>query len=274
VRDVILLPVGTTPFHIPNGQSEPQDLGADLKLLLQDAVGDSGALRAVSTEGAADSCGKYLILEAGVSILELNIAQLGLTVGYSYSTDSNSFQLAKLDGTMDVKIGNIVMDFIVWECNGKKCTQMVNSEATHLISDVDASFKVDFTQVQVGPDLIWKTPLGGILKKIMHKGIEKLAKHPNFERLYWRASVMQNYDPLLTNLVFINAGASSGLKANQMFEVASVTPADSACTVYKTVGYGHTVRVDMDSAVLQLDQVFFDPAIIKRDDVVKIHITK
>src|SRR5262245_49899769 len=76
VRRVVLKPVGTRPFQLPNGSRV--DLSADLEVLLNTAVTATTAFSPSEPGGTGDPCGTRIEVRAAVSTFELNVAQLGI----------------------------------------------------------------------------------------------------------------------------------------------------------------------------------------------------
>ncbi|OFZ81517.1 MAG: hypothetical protein A2583_03995 [Bdellovibrionales bacterium RIFOXYD1_FULL_53_11] len=272
IRYVVLDEIGTTPFYMPNGKDEKASFGADLKLLLKDAVKDTGVL-SVTDSSSSKICEKYLMLTAGVSIFELKIASVGITVGYSHSSDANKWALSKLEGELDVEIGNILMDFGIWECTGPGvCQQIVNSDSSHLLANVNLSVKINFSELEIGPDFIWKSEIGNIIKKVMEKGIMRMAGSDRFTKVPWRAYIMQDFDPNWPGFAYMNAGAQQGVRMNQMFEVLTVTPSEGECAAYRVAAYGHTRMVNAVSSVLAVEpSCAAGAATIKKGDIVMVH---
>jgi len=275
VRLVTLDQIGTTPFHVPNGQHEPTSLndngGIDLVRLMHDATVDTGVFQ-IETSGAGKPCSKFLLLRSGISVLELNIAEIGLTIGYKGTVDSNQLALAGIEGSVNVKIGKLLMNFSVADCSDTNCQTIVTSEAGVTLSGTDAQFMFDFSLGQVGPRLVVEPRFQNAIKKAMENGMKKLALSTLFDRLPWFAKIVRDYDPQVPGLVWFDAGDSHNIALNQAFEVYSVTPSESLCSASIVIAHGHTAVVNNSSSVVQIDKAFFDPTAIKAGDIVKINI--
>jgi hypothetical protein len=245
-RKVVVNKVTTLPFNLPNGTRV--DLSADLDTIIRTSI--TATQQYLPTDGgAADNCGDHLEIYGAVTTLELNAVQFGISFGYSPSGENNT--VTNLTGSADVNVGNISMDFGVRECNGGGCSTVGAVSASALTAGVNLSFKIDFSQVQLGPDLVAKTDLGKILRGIMDDGMKRLAKSANPSTLSWSSTVREVDSD--GSFIF-DAGQNAMLGINQAFAVYAVTPATGACNVYKAVANVHTRQVEPLSSIAVVDQ--------------------
>lgn len=262
VRKVELRGVGTKPFQLPNGARV--DLAADLEVLLNTAVTSTTAF-APTDAGAGSPCDTHLEIRAAVSTLQLQVAELGITFGYTPSGETDG--LTGVTGSATVKIGTIAMDFSVWECVGGKCSSVAATTASHLTAGVNLSATLNFSEITTGPSLIFNTPLGDALRSIMVDGMKRLGTSSRLNELTWTARVRE-FVPETGSLIF-DAGAKSRLTPHQTFVVYAVTPSVGICDVFKAVAYIHTVRVDTVSSVAVVDQIL-DSRGIEPGDLVMV----
>src|SRR5689334_9977122 len=80
IRKVVINPVTTLPFNLPNGSRV--DLQADLTTILATAVAESGVfvpLESSNSEGGGvdDQCGVRLEIVAGVSSFQASVVDMG-----------------------------------------------------------------------------------------------------------------------------------------------------------------------------------------------------
>lgn len=263
IRQVVLKPVTTKAFNLPNGSRV--DLSADLDLILRTAVAGTNVFAPLVTDGGDpnDFCGNHLEIRAGVSELMLNAFEFGLSIGYTPTGEGSG--LTGLTGKTNLRVGTIAMDFSVLECTAGSCEVVAASTASSLTAGVDLSLQVDFGLVKTGPELVFNTPLGGILRGIMNKGMEQLSRSGDLSRLSWKARVRE-YLPETGTLTF-DAGARVNLKPNQAFTVLALNPSTGVCDTFKAVARVHTTQVELGSSTAVVDRVL-DARGIRDGDVV------
>ena len=264
VRQVYLTPVGTLPFQMPNGHSA--DLNADLNVMMSTSTTGSPSLQP-TTGNSTDPCSTRVELRANISTLDLDVADFGLSFGYTSSGGAKTPGQLGVTGAVNVNIGNIAMDFGIWECTNGTCSEIAAVTENHLTAGVNLAMKIDFGQISAGPDLLFNTPLGDAIRKIMDKGIADLSASSRLSELPWKARVLE----LLagSGSFWMDAGANARLAPNQMFAVFAVTPATGICSVYKPMAYVHTTQVEVQSSLAVVDSVL-DPRGIQDGDVVMI----
>lgn len=249
VRKAVLRPVGTQAFQLPNGARV--DLAADLNAMLNTATTATETLSPTEYMGPPELCDTRIELRAAVSSLELNIAELGITVGYNPSGDLGGI-VTGLNGSATVKLGTVAMDFSLWECVGLQCSSVAATTVTQMTSGVNLSFTVDFGVIETGPNFLYNTPLGGALRKIMMDGVKKLSQSTRLHELSWRATVRE-YHPELGILLF-DRGDQDRLQTNQSFIVYAQSESNSFCDIYKPIAYIHTTQVDTISSYAMVDR--------------------
>lgn len=264
IRPIVLRKVSTKAFQLPNGAMV--DLSADLDALLASAAAQTQVL--TPEDGASpklDPCEEHLELAAAVSVLELNAFEAGVTFGYSPTGTENP--ITSLTGNVNVKVGNIAMEFGILHCRGAKCQRVIPATATHITAGVGTQFSINFSEVKLGVDLMTKTQLGSLLSAIMKSGMNAAVQSPNLIHLPWSATVGET-DATTGSFAF-DAGASQRLSHGMQFEVYAVTPGQSACSFKKTVAYGTAVQVDGLSTVAVVDKIL-DPRGIQVGDMVRL----
>ena len=269
VRRVVLKPVGTKNFQMPNGATI--DMSADLGLMLNTSVTNSNVFS--PTDGGAngtgdDICGNHIEIRAGVSTFVLNAFELGISFGYTPS--GNSSVLTGVTGKANVRVGNVAMDFSVWECTAGICSAVSAVTASASTAGVEIQVELDFGTIKTGPDLIYNTPIGNALRKIMDDGMKKMATSARLSELSWSARVRESI-PAAGTLIF-DAGLNAHLQPNQSFAVYAVTPATGVCSVFKSIAYIHTTQIDPISSSALVDQVL-DARAIQDGDVIMIRPT-
>lgn len=266
VRKVILRPVGTKTFPLPNGSEA--DLSHELNTMFRTSAAASSSFAPVEGSGAGvedATCDQHVEIRAELTTLELKLLELGLTIGYT-PTKVNS-TITNLNGTAKVEIGSIAFDFSLWNCVGSRCTALEASTSTHKTTHVDLQLGVDFGLVHTGADLVYNSSLGNTLRAILEDGVRKLSASPRVAELPWYAVVREAMPE--AGVFIFDAGMQSRIQANQNFAVYASTPATGACHVYKTIAYGHTSRVDAISSTAIVDQVL-DSRPIQEGDIVMI----
>lgn len=265
-REVVLGSVGTIPFQLPNGTRV--DLNLSLNDIYKTSLGATDNLRETTAPDPADpsydACAPYIRLDAAVSSFELNLTQVGVSFGYTPAGEKQT--VTDVTGTVDVRIGNITMDFQIRRCVGNRCTTVATSYANHLTAEAELGLKINFSEISAGTDLVTRTGLENVLRKIMVKGLVDLSRKPDISLLPWSAIVTDS-NPNHGTFMF-QAGAIHRIGPKQTFEVQAVTAASGSCKVYKPVAYGHTEEVYSEASDAVVDQTFGGQEIHVGDRVV------
>lgn len=268
LRSVVLRPVTTKPFALPNGASV--DLSADLDAMWTTAVTQTGVFAPLDFTrdlgSAISDCDETLELRAAVSALELNAVEVGVSFGYSPTGVESP--AVKLGGKANVKIGTVRMEFGVRQCRAGRCQELIAAGADHATAGVGLDFSVDFAAVRTGPSLVANTQLGAVLQRVLLQGAGRLAQDPRVARLPWSAIVRESASSS-QGLFVIDAGAERRLQPGTRVEVYAVTPGASACNVYRVVAYGTAIQVHSISATVALDQIL-DARGVQEGDLVRL----
>ncbi|MCC7440521.1 MAG: hypothetical protein IT285_02745 [Bdellovibrionales bacterium] len=247
VRGVRLGTVGTRPFQLPNGSRV--DLAADLETLLLTAVASTPSL-APAEASSDDPCERRMEVRAAISTLDLNVAELGVRFGYTPSGETST--VTSVQGSLGVKIGTLAMDFSLWECERGRCTAVGASTATQATAGVELAFEIAFGEITTGPALLFNTPLGETVRKIMQKGMERLAASARIHELPWQA-VVRAVNSEDGTFIF-DSGARHRLKSGQTFTIYAVEDGGTSCDVFRALAHVHTVQVDTVSSVATVDR--------------------
>jgi len=266
VRKIVVRPIDKiVGFKLPNGN--PIDFSADLQSILNTAA-TATPVFAPSDGSSNDPCNAHLELRSALTTFQMNVANVGITFGYTPTGPSSP--ITSIKGSVGVDIGTIAMDFSVWDCVAGNCTAIAAETATHLTAGVNLSMTMDFDSVTTGPSFVYTTPLGDIMRKIMVDAIGKLASSDRVNELPWQAKVM-NYTPAVGTLIF-DAGAQERLAANQTFMVYA--PADTTstgvCYPWNPVAYIHSIAADTVSSSALVDQVLDSAHGVQVGDIVMI----
>ncbi|MCM0604627.1 MAG: hypothetical protein KA715_00900 [Xanthomonadaceae bacterium] len=262
IRKVVVHSVGTKPFDLPNGSS--MDLTADLDTMFVTSLTNNSRL-APSLGSPETSCDSHVEVRAAITTLELNIAELGIKVGYS--PKGSISQSANVGGEVKVKGGTIAMDFSVWQCDQGHCYAVAASTVNHTVLGTELSFGINLGQIKIGPNLIYNTALGGMIRKMMDKGVAGLAASPRTSVLAWQATVVSVSHS--DGSAIIDVGARELIEPNQDLVVYTPVSSGGSCRVYQSVAYIRTVQVDTVSSIAQVEQVL-SPRAIEVGDVVMV----
>lgn len=267
VRFVFLKPVNTKHFQLPNGTRI--DLSADFDALFNTAVTQAGAFAPTDSAGGQQPCDHHIEIRATVSTMEFNIAQFGIKFGYVPAGELGT--ISNATGSLDVKVGQLAMDFSVWECvNGRCATVAANTQSSSTV-DLNLQFTIDFSVIHTGASFLYRTPLADAFRKIMKKGMDTLSASPRLHELSWTAQVREVNNQ--SGEILFDQGVQSRLAKNQAFTVYAGAAADSACQVFKPVAYVHTTSVDTVSSFAQVDEIL-DPRGIQVGDTVMVRYLK
>lgn len=253
VRPILVRPVGTQVFKMPNGASA--DFQADLQSMLITALTQSSNLAPLDTVGGASvsrGCDTHLELRAAISTFQLNAVQLGFSIGFN-PQGAIPF-VTNIGGKAQMNIGNISMDFAVMSCSQGLCQAVAASTANHATVGGSLSFEVDFGMISTGPQLLINTPLGDVMRKIIKQGVAQLSSSPRMNEVPWQAHVKE-YLPE-AGLVVFDAGFQDRLAPNQEFEIYAANPGfgSASCDVFQVLAYAHTTTVNTVSSISAIDR--------------------
>ena len=264
LREATLRSVGTRPFQLPNGARV--DLTADLESILASSV--TTQTRFLPLEGGAENpdCLTRIELRANISTFEMDVADIGLSFGWTPSGELGG-GFTGLTGKTNVKIGTISMDFGAWQCVGNRCVEMAASTANQATAGVNLNVEVNFSEATTGAALVWNTALGNAIRGIMEDGLKKLERNSRISKLTWYATVREVSEK--DGTVLFDAGTSDALAVGDAFEIYARTPSLSACDVYKTVAAVHASRVDTKATLADMD-LSYDERGVEPGDIVLI----
>jgi len=263
-RAVQLKPVGTRVFSLPNGSRV--DLQSDLDVMFSTVLTEYSRFLPLEAGSEDPACSTRLEARASITTLELKVAQIGLKFGYSPSGETQ-IPISNLTGRTAVNIGTVAMDFGIWQCQGSRCVEIMATTASHATAGVELGLTVDFSEVTTGTSLLYNTPLGNALRKILVEGVKKLASHTRTPKLSWYATVRE-VNPDVGSVLF-DAGTQAGIKEGEGFEVYARTPGLSSCDVYRAVARISTERTDARGSIGIIDELL-DTRGIQEGDIVLV----
>lgn len=264
-RKVILLPIQTKAFQLPNGSVV--SLNADLESLLKGSLSNNPSFT-VTDPSSSYLCDTHLEIRSAVTTLDMNVVDFGVTFGYSPAGVQTG--LTNITGQANVKVGTLTMNFDVYQCIAGSCSSVAGTTVTQASVSGSLNMVIDFNSVTSSPSLVFNTPLGTIIQKMMLSGMNALASSSRLNELAWQATV-RDYIPA-AGLVIFDAGVNSGIGLNQAFEIyaQSQDPTTPMCNTVRTVAYAHTTQVDTVASTALIDQVI-RPEGVQIGDVVMIH---
>ncbi len=259
VRPVTLAQLTTQPFQLPNGSTV--DLAADIGTIFITAV--TGSTKFAPTDGAqaSDDCDMHIEIRGGLSTLDLNAGSGSIHFGYTPS--GSTATVGDMTGELTVTVGTLAMDFSVWQCVGGKCSAVAAATASQVNVGAGLTFNMNLNSVTTGTSLLYNTPLGGIIRKIMDKALAELSASARLSELSWFAQVLE-YNAT-SGQFFFDAGTEKRINTNEAFAVYALDAGQSICSVYKPIAYAHTTRVDARSSVGLIDQTLEERPIQKGD---------
>ena len=143
VRPVQIKEVGTKAFPMPNGSTA--NFSADLQTILNTSVTNTASFHPTDAS-SQDPCNSHLEIRAAVSTFQLDIGGVGISFGY---TPGGQLPIiGSITGKVNVKIGNIAMDFSIWSCTAGNCVAVAATTANQNTTGVTGSFEIDFNQVK------------------------------------------------------------------------------------------------------------------------------
>jgi len=248
LRKVILKPVKTKPFFLPNGVRVDLQQELDAIFLTSLSEASSFAATEVSVE---DPCETTIEIRPEVSTVQMDVSELNLTFGYSPAGPWVPGQSATAE--FDVKVGLIAMEMSIWECSKRDCHLVYATSANQSTANSTGKIRLNFGTIRAGVDFSHHPVVQEVFRKIALDGISRLASTPRLSELSWRATVRE-YHPDSGILIF-DQGVQSRLRPNQTFVVYAVTPETGVCDVYKPVANIHSTEVDTISTQAIIDQI-------------------
>lgn len=244
VRHVVVKPVKTQPFTLPNGSTI--DLTADLNAILQTVITETPTLAPSDPAISIDPCTVHLEVRSNVSTVELNVTEFGLKFGY---TPTGSIGVVTgANAELNVKVGVIAMDFSIWECTGDQgCVSVAASTASKKTSKTEAGIRVDFGTIGTGAGFITQTAFGALFRDLMRTGMGNIASSARLHELSWMA-IVRDYDASSGKILF-DRGAADRIKVGQDFVVYEPAPSEGRCGVFRPLAYVKTERVDTESTL-------------------------
>lgn len=267
VRHVVLKPVKTQPFTLPNGATI--DMTADLNAILQTVVTETPTLAPADPATSLDPCAVHLEVRSNVSTVELNVTEFGLKFGY---TPTGSIGVVSgANGELNVKIGVIAMDFSIWECTGSEggCVSVAASTASKKTSKTEAGIRVDFGTIGTGASFVTQTAFGALFRDLMRTGMTSIASSARLHELSWMA-IVRDFDPSTGEILF-DRGASDRIKVGQDFVVYEPAESSGRCGVFRPLAYVKTERVDTESTLAHVTQTL-DSRRIEVGDLVLVRM--
>ena len=218
--------VSTSLFHTPDGKAV--DLGIDLARMVDTAVNQSEKFRTVT--GGHDvlaSLGRHGVLSAALTAVELEVADIQLKFGYTPGGEvgatpgpspSASPGGVTLVGKVDIKVGNISMDYKVVDSDTGLAYGAVY--VNHSMVTTGFSFKVDFGPgFSIGPEVQIKQALAPLFRTMTAKAMVEMAKARDINFIPWQARV-SGIDAD-RRLVLMSEGVRAGLHQGNLFDVYS-----------------------------------------------------
>lgn len=275
VRPVVLRPIVSRPFPLPSGAQV--DLSREMSVMLNSVVTQSGSLAPLDATSSApdggsldelnDPCGTRIELRSAVTALEMNLTEVGVTIGFNPTAGAHTGGLTNLQGAYNAKISLLSMDFSLWQCHGSRCVSIAAGTADQNAVDQNLKLQLDFSQITTGIGLISHPSFSKILRSILTKGISGIASSPRLQELAWQARVRE-YNPD-TGTVLFDQGLQARLKVGDAFTVYAADSQGTGCDVYKALAAVHATRVDAISSQALVDQVL-DSRRIQPGDIVMI----
>lgn len=262
VRRIRLPQIATKVFQLPNGAQA--DINVDLQTILNTAV--TSTISFSPTDETQDGpCHTHLELRSAVTAFQMDLAELGVSFGYSPAGPINVG--THISGDAHAKVGTIAMDFSLWQCEEGHCAAVAASTSNHTVAGGNVKIDMNFGTIQTGTGLVFNTALGQILRTIMVNGLSQLAASPRVSELAWQSRV-RSYDAA-NGMLVIGAGTQSRIGPNQTFEVYAPTDtsAQGVCDVFQTVAYVHTSTVGTVSSEAVVDEVLDSRGILPGDVV-------
>lgn len=263
-RKVVINPVTTLPFKLPNGKD------ANLAVKLGDILGAQVSMNPAFMKqdpqlAAQDPCQAHLEIRAAVSSMEFRIGQGGVRFGYTLTQGDIGNGTGTISGAVTVTGGEIGMTFELAQCLHGTCSSPVSALLTNATVGAEVNFEFTMDPLSVGADLEFNTAFTDIINNMMKKGVETLQASPFLAQTWWNASVL-SVDPVKHKVIF-DAGSFDGLVSGNVFSILSAIPGQGACGAFEEIGRVHAVSVGPNATQSVIDLSTGD---IKVGDIVRV----
>lgn len=209
-RVVELARVTAPVFPIPNG--EKVDITSELNTLIDTTINSSHFIRTMESKGQS-----RLIVSGGITALEMNILQLGLTIGWNKGGVIPIPGQPNASGEVDFRLSSLAMDFKIYDrLTGQT---YLASYTDQDLSQLKIQVHVNLTNLQAAIDVLYKTGMSEAIRIATANIMSQLEANPQFDYIPWEAEVL-GVDPESGQMSF-NAGSAAGVRANDVYSVYS-----------------------------------------------------
>jgi hypothetical protein len=223
IRVLDLAHVTVPAFYLPNGNRV--DMNTDLKAIVDSQINQSRYFRTVGR----DSSMNRLVINGGITSLELDILELGLKIGWNPAGALPVVGQIGVSGEVNIKLSNLSMDFKIYDRVTKET--YLASYTNETLSSLKFQVKVEVSQIGTSLDLLTKTRLSEAIRRATTDIMAKLENAQSFHYLPWEARVL-GVEEGGQKLTF-SAGARSGVKTNFVFSVYSNCEGNSSMLCYE-----------------------------------------
>jgi hypothetical protein len=201
----------TAPFQLPGGV--PADLGHDVLMLVNTQVNQSERFRTVVGQDPTQPHG---IMSGGISALVFEVTSLGIKFGYRVGGEPvNEGGGTRLTGELTVKVGVLAMDFSIHDSVTGNVYSSVSVDQG--FPGLNLSFKVDFDQIEIGPEFLLNTPLKDTVRAAAREAMRQMAMQPHVNFIPWSSHVLE--PDLARGLLLFDAGVQQGIVPGNVFQV-------------------------------------------------------
>lgn len=197
-------------FPIPNGQSV--NITPELNTLIDTTINASRYIRTVESKGQS-----RLIITGGITALEMDVLQLGITIGWNKGGIIPVPGMPNASGEVDFRLHTLSMDFKIYDrLTGQTYLASYTDEE---LSDLKIQVRTDISNIQVAIDLLYKTGMSEAIRIATSDIMNRLEANPQFDYLPWVMEVL-GVDRDTGRLSF-NAGSAAGVRVNDVYSIYS-----------------------------------------------------
>ncbi len=197
-------------FPIPNGHQV--NITSELNTLIDTTINSSRYIRTLEAKGQS-----RLVITGGVTALEMDILQLGLTIGWNKGGIIPLPGQPNVSGEVDFRLHTLAMDFKIYDrFTGQT---YLASYTDQELSDLKIQVRANLSDLQAAIDIFYKTGISEAVRLATTDIMLRLEANPQFDYVPWEAEVL-GVDPQTGTLSF-NAGAAQGVRANDVYSIYS-----------------------------------------------------
>lgn len=222
IRELVMGRVSAGSFKLPNDTTI--DMSVRFDELAESEVNQSEKFTALRSGGIG--VGRKTVLDVSLTSIEMDLVNFGVKVGYGpgrrgagtvdLGTASGGIGSdVDFSGEITVKLGSMSMDLTVYDSDTKAAYGSVTTDS--ITAGVNLTFKVDFSDVSISPEVQFRTALAPALRAMVKQGMKSMISSSRINLIPWHALVKEV--DLGAKLVLFDAGVKAGMAKGDRLSV-------------------------------------------------------